>query len=81
MRGRSNVVELILPTDASKIGDAGDAVGSGVRRLVDDSDDEDGVGKGGRRFKQAAGTPNLHLVHSFPCLAHTQRAQPAFLPF
>lgn len=75
------MVELALPTDVSKIGDAGDAVGSGVRRLVDDSDDEDKVRKGGRRFKQAAGTPNLHLLHSFPCLAHMQRGQPAFLPF
>lgn len=73
------MVELISPMDASKFGDAKDAVRSGVRRRVDDSDDGDEVRKGGRRFKQA-GTLNLHLLHSFPCLADTQRAQPAFLP-
>jgi hypothetical protein len=74
-------MELSSLMDARIIGDAGYAVNRGVRRVVDDRDDEDGVRKGGRRFKQA-GTPNLHLLHSFPCLADTQRWRagiPSFL--
>jgi hypothetical protein len=66
--------------DASTSGDAGNVVRTVVRRVVDDCDDEDEVRKGGRRFKQA-GTLNLHLVDSFPCLAGTQQWEPAFLPF
>jgi hypothetical protein len=67
-----NVMEFRSPVGASTTGDAGHAARGGVRRAGGDSDDEDDVRKGGRRFKQA-GTPNLHLLHSFPCLADWQR--------
>src|SRR2546421_684060 len=63
----------------SQVGDAGDAVRSDVRRPVDGGDDEDGAGKGGRRFKQA-GTPNLHLVIPFPVWrTHSEGRRHSFL--
>ena len=57
---------------ASASGDAGSSVRNEMRRMVDYCDDGDDVRKGGRRFKMA-GTHNLHLLHSFPCLVDRAR--------